>query len=56
MDPNITKEMIIELMELLKFNIKEIEEDMKILNNILRKYSGTYYNYEKPHYTKYKNN
>ena len=55
MKTNITKEMIVELMELLKFNIKQIDEDIKILNNILRKYSNTYYNYEKPHYTKNEN-
>lgn len=38
------KEMLIELIDILKFNIKEIEEDMKILSNMLRKYSNTYNN------------
>lgn len=40
-------EKIFELISILKFSIKEIDEDMKILKNLLAKYNNKYNNYHK---------
>ena len=42
-------EKIFELISILKFSIKEIDEDIKILKNILTKYNKKYYYNNKEH-------